>query len=154
MRVRSRFVTATTAAAFGAATLYACAAHAQNDFRFDQRCADWIAKHGYSRDYIEQKIGQRPPPRSRWRDNIKPDELQAGDVVVLNLWPGHVALIEEIERDAGGKPLRLTVASFNYGRGQRWIDEDCEVSGKFGVVTRQVVTMGETSGYWRPAVKR
>ena len=140
--------------AIGASTLFSVAAHAQSDVRFDERCADWVAKAGYSRDYIEQKVGQRPPPRARWRSNIKPEELRDGDVVVLNHWPGHVALIESIERGADGKPLRLTVGSFNYGFGTKWIDKDCEVSGRFGVETHQVVAMSDTSGYWRPAAKR
>ena len=25
------------------------------------RCASWIAKKGYSRDYVEQRTGSRPP---------------------------------------------------------------------------------------------
>lgn len=160
MGIRSAFVHGMNAPRL-ARTMAICAgsilcslAHAQSDVRFDQRCRDWVAKHGYSRDYIEQKIGQRPPPRARWRDNIKAEELQVGDVVGLNTWPGHVALIEEIGRDADNKPLRLTVSSFNYGRGMPWIDKDCEVSGRFGVAMRQVVTMADTNGYWRPAGKR
>jgi len=118
------------------------------------RCATWIAKKGYSRDYVEQRTGARPPPRSNWRDNIRPEELQPGDVVVLTLWPGHVAVIEEITRDQSGKPERMRVSSFNYGRGQRWIDRDCEVSAKFGVETSHWVSLGETVCYWRPVSTR
>ena len=118
------------------------------------RCASWIAKKGYSRDYVEQRTGSRPPSRSNWRDNIRPEELQVGDVVVLTLWPGHVAVIDEITRDKSGKPERMRVSSFNYGRGQGWIDRDCEVSAKFGVEVSHWVSLAETVGYWRPGSAR
>ena len=118
------------------------------------KCISWIEKKGYSRDYVEQRTGSRPPPRSNWRNNIRPDELQVGDVVVLTLWPGHVAVIEEITRDKSGSPERMRVSSFNYGRGQRWIDRDCEVSANFGVETSHWVSLAETIGYWRPGSAR
>ena len=127
---------------------------AQTESNPATKCASWIAKKGYSRDYVEQRTGSRPPPRSNWRDNIRPDELQVGDVVVLTLWPGHVAVVEEITRGTSGKPERMRVASFNYGRGERFIDRDCEVSAKFGVETSHWVALAETEGYWRPRSAR
>jgi hypothetical protein len=71
-------------------------------------------------------------------------------VVVVTLWPGHVALIEEIARDPGGKPERMRVSSFNYGRGQGWIDRSCEVTKMFGIEMSHWISLAETAGYWRP----
>lgn len=127
---------------------------AQNDSDRSSRCASWIAKKGYSRDYVEQRTGSRPPPRNKWRDNIRPEELQVGDVVVVTIWPGHVALIEEITRDKEGKPERMRVTSFNYGRDHGWIDRDCEVTVKFGIEMSHWVSLAETVGYWRPKSAR
>jgi len=126
------------------------ATSAQTDSDRAARCASWIAKKGYSRDYIEQRTGFRPPPRETWQDNIRRDELQVGDVVVVTLWPGHVELIEELARDKDGKPERLRVSSFNYGPGQAWIDRGCNATMKFGVETTHWIALRETVGYWRP----
>lgn len=123
---------------------------AQTESERAARCADWIAKKGYSRDYIEQRLGTRPPSRNRWHDNIRPDELQIGDVVAVTLWPGHVALVEEIVRDHEGKPQRMRVSSFNYGHGQGWIDRSCDVTVKFGVETSHWISLADAVGYWRP----
>jgi hypothetical protein len=123
---------------------------AQSDADFGTRCAPWIAKKGYSRDYVEQRTGSRPPSRTSWKDNIRPDELQVGDVVVITLWPGHVALIEEISRNPEGTPERMRVTSFNYGRGQGWIDRSCEVTKKFGIEMSHWILFTDTVGYWRP----
>ena len=130
----------------------AFSAAAQGDGDRATRCASWIAKKGYSRDYVEQRTGFRPPPRNRWQDNIRLEELQVGDVVGVTLWPGHVALVEEIARHQDAKPTRLRVSSFNYGHGQGWIDRSCEVTVKFGMETASWVSIAETTGYWRPGL--
>ena len=127
-----------------------CEARAQGAGDFTSRCASWIAKKGYSRDYIAQRTGTYPPLRTRWHDNIRAEELRPGDVVVETIWPGHVAIVESVERDAAGKPVRLEVTSFNHGDGRGWIDRDCEVTKTFGVATNHWITMAETDGYWRP----
>jgi hypothetical protein len=125
---------------------------AQSDRDRATQCAPWIAKKGYSRDYVERRTGHRPPPRTRWKDNIRPDQLQVGDVVVVTTWPGHVAVIDEVTRDKDGKPERMRVTSFNYGAGQGWVDRNCEVSRKFGIETTHWVLLTETTGYWRPGL--
>lgn len=101
----------------------------------------------------EQRTGARPPSRNRWKDNIRVEDLQPGDVVVVTLWPGHVALVEEIHRDSEGKPRKLRVSSFNYGRGQGWLDQACEVTAKFGIEVAHTVLLAETTGYWRPPAR-
>jgi hypothetical protein len=122
---------------------------AQSDDDFKTRCAAWLAKRGYSRDYIEERTGVRPPPRGRWHDNIRLSELRPGDVVVLKVWPGHLAFVEEIERDGAGNVAKLKVSDFNYGPGQPWLDRSCEVTSQFGKVSTRWVAVEETSGYWR-----
>ena len=61
-----------------------------------------------------------------------------------------IPLIEEISRDPRGKPERMRVSSFNYGRGEGWIDRSCEVTKKFGIEMSHWISLGETVGYWRP----
>lgn len=147
--VRMPFTVAVCMAAL-VLTYLPLSARAQSDADFGTRCASWIAKKGYSRDYVEQRTGSRPPSRNSWKDNIRPEELQVGDVVVVTLWPGHVALIEEISRNPEGKPERMRVSSFNYGRGEGWIDRSCEVTKKFGIEMSHWISLAETVGYWRP----
>ena len=127
---------------------------AQEEADFATRCASWVAKKGYSRDYIYQRIGSLPPARAKWVSNIRPEELQVGDVVMLTLWPGHVGLVDEIARDANGGIERLKVSSFNYGRGQGWLDRSCDVTVKFGIEVNMWVLLSETTGYWRPRSSR
>ena len=127
---------------------------AQKEADFSTRCASWIAKKGYSRDYIFKRTGSLPPARAKWIDNIRPDELQIGDVVMTKLWPGHLGLIDEIVRDAAGAIDRMRVSSFNYSAGQGWIDRSCNVTVKFGIEVNTWVAITETTGYWRPKLPR
>ena len=146
-----------SAAALGVAAALLLAldapANAQSDNDRATRCASWIAKKGYSRDYIEQRTGRRPPARNRWRSNIQAEDLQVGDVVGITLWPGHVALIEEIERDEKSMPIRVKVSSFNYSDGKGWLDKDCDVTVSFGIQSSHWVLMKDTIGSWRPGPK-
>jgi hypothetical protein len=61
-------------------------AWAQASSGFVNRCAEWIAKKGYSVDYIEQRTGQRPRGNmaADWRANLEPANLKPGDVVFLS----------------------------------------------------------------------
>ena len=127
---------------------------AQEEDDFANRCASWVAKKGYSRDYVYQRIGTLPPTRKRWVSNIRPEELQPGDVVMVTLWPGHVGVVDEVTRDAAGAPERIKLSSFNYGRGQGWIDRGCNVTVKFGIEVTFWVLPAETTGYWRPELAK
>ncbi|MGH8619286.1 MAG: hypothetical protein ACREUW_16470 [Burkholderiales bacterium] len=127
---------------------------AQDEADFSARCASWVAKKGYSRDYVYQRVRSLPPPRARWVDNIRPEELQTGDVVMTTLWPGHLGVVDEIGRDAAGAIERIRVSSFNYSGGQGWIDRGCNVTLKFGMEVSTWITPAEASGYWRPKSQR
>ena len=43
-----------------------------------------------------------------------------------------------------GKPERIRVSSFNYGRGQGWIDRSCEVTKMFGIEMSHWISLAET----------
>ena len=53
------------------------------EFNFQRDCARWIEKHGYSTDYIKQKVGKRQPGTAgNWRGNVDVKDVQPGDVVL------------------------------------------------------------------------
>lgn len=120
-------------------------------------CAQWVAKRGYALDYAEQRTGFRPPTTDKWTNNVHRDDLDVDDVVVLKSMPGHVALIDEVERNAAGKITALKVSDFNYRAksGEPWQDERCKVSANFGKATTRKVSISEVSGQWRaPKARR
>jgi hypothetical protein len=123
----------------------------------DRDCSQWTAKKGYAHDYVEQRIGFRPPARNDWSNNLHRDELDAGDVVVLTALPGHVALVDEVDRDGSGAIKRLKVSDFNYrGKGsEAWQDKGCEVTTNFGKEQTRWIALKEVSGQWRaPRARR
>ena len=119
---------------------------------FAERCARWIAKKGYSRDYVEQRIGKRPPERAAWQDNIEPRSVRKGDVVMLARGPGHVAVVEEVSYNADRRPARLRVTDWNFGvPPEDLLDGSCAVFRNFGVETTHWLPVTAIGGWWRPA---
>lgn len=120
-------------------------------------CAQWIAKKGYAHDYAEQRTGFRPPAADKWSNNIHRDDLDVDDAVMLKNAPGHVALIDEVERDGTGKIKALKVSDFNYRAksSEPWQDERCKVSANFGKASKRTVSIDEVAGQWRaPKARR
>ncbi len=120
-------------------------------------CAQWVSKKGYAHDYAEFRTGFRPPAIDKWTNNVHRDELDVDDAILLKSLPGHLALIDEVERDAAGKITALKVSEYNYRAksNEPWQDERCKVSTNFGKATTRKITMSEVSGQWRaPKARR
>jgi hypothetical protein len=125
------------------------AARAQS---FAETCKSWIDKKGYSTDYIETRIGKRQPGFApQWRGNVEPADVQVGDVVfgyVSNdMMAQRVALVDEVERK-DGKPIAVIYSEWN--RGNRYIDRDCFVTDKFGLMSSGRLPVSAILRVWRP----
>ena len=134
----------------GAAT----AGHAQS-FDFQSDCAGWIAKKGYSSDYIKLKVGkrQRGNPDS-WRGNVEPKEVQPGDVVMSYIREKgrnmRVAYVEEVVRNSDGTAGAVILSEWNEGK---YVDERCFATDHFGRLSppRRIPLDGIVR-VWRPSL--
>lgn len=152
---RSVFTTRTYKGLALCAAMLGCALGAWSANAQDP-CAQWVAKRGYAHDYAEQRTGFRPPTADKWSNNVHRDDLDVDDAVMLKSMPGHVAMIDEVERDAAGKIKALKVSDFNYRAksSEAWQDEKCKVSTNFGKASKRTITMGEVAGQWRAPKSR
>jgi hypothetical protein len=125
------------------------AATAQDIQKFNAHCHDWIAKRGYSVNYIEECVGKRQPGFGRgWVGNIDRDTVRAGDVAIFMPWHGHTAYVEKVERGTDGKPGRIEVSDWN--RPGRYLDEACIVTEHFGKLSTWSVDAAQVTRYRRP----
>jgi hypothetical protein len=124
-------------------------------FDFSRDCAKWIEQKGYSRDYIELKVGKRQPgwPET-WRGNVALHDVQPGDVAMY-LVPEkgkatRVAYVEEVRRNADGGAGAIIVSEWNYGK---YLDERCFVSDHFGrLADSKPITVDALVKVWRPSL--
>jgi hypothetical protein len=126
-------------------------AWAQASSGFVNRCAEWIAKKGYSVDYIEQRTGQRPRGNmaADWRANLEPANLKPGDVVFLSSGNSgqRAEVVDELLRDAAGAIAELKTSSMNNGK---MLEPSCQITENFGKVTQRVVKFAAVVRAWRP----
>lgn len=126
-------------------------AWAQANSGFVNRCAEWIAKKGYSVDYIEQRTGQRPRGNmaADWRANLEPADVKPGDVVFLSSGnTGQRAeVVDEVLRDATGAIAEVKTSSMNHGK---MLEPSCQITENFGKVTQRVVKFTAVMRAWRP----
>jgi hypothetical protein len=128
---------------------------AAQDFVFNRDCAKWLEQKGYSRDYIELKVGKRQPgwPET-WRGNVAPKNIQPGDVAMY-LVPEkgqatRVAYVEEVRRNPDGGAGAIVVSEWNYGP---YLDERCFVSDHFGRLSvSKPITVDALVKVWRPSL--
>lgn len=111
--------------------------------RFQRECADWIAKKGYSVDYIEQRTGERPAGNMAgdWRSNLEPKDAQPGDVVLIYIDDAsarsqRAEVVDEVLRHADGSIRAFRTSSMNIGK---LVDAACHVTDNFGKVTQRTV---------------
>jgi hypothetical protein len=118
---------------------------------FLQRCGPWLKKKGYSVDYVEQRAGRRQPGFGRnWVSNIDRNAVQPGDVAIFVGPHDHVGYVEQVQRDASGKPVRILVADWN--KPGVWVDESCAITGEFGKLNRWWADTAQVAKYWRPGL--
>jgi hypothetical protein len=133
--------------------LCGCAAHARAQSpAFLRDCAAWIAKKGYSTDYIESRVGRaQPGMAASWRGNVPREAVQPGDVVLIPLSaPGaqHAAYVEEVRRAADGSVERMRVSEWNWGR---MSEPRCLVTENFGrLAPQRWIDPAAVAHVWRP----
>ena len=114
-----------------------------------QKCGQWMARKGYSVNYIEQRTGKRQPGFANgWVSNIDRDAVRPGDVAIFAQWHGHTGYVEKVERDTNGRPVRILISDWN--RPAKWVDEECIVTEAFGKLNTWWVNASEVTRYWRP----
>lgn len=133
------------------------AAHAQDNARFMRQCADWVAKKGYSVDYIEQRTGERPSGNmaQNWRSNLDPKDAAPGDVVFVGVDTAdgkgqRAEVVEEVTRNADGSIKSFRTSSMNIGK---TVEAECHVTENFGKVTTRRVAFDRVVRAWRPDKK-
>lgn len=133
------------------------ATHAQDNARFMKLCAKWVAKKGYSVDYIEQRTGERPAGNmvENWRSNLDPKDAAPGDVVFIGVGSAdgkgqRAEVVEEVSRHADGGIKDLRTSSMNLGK---LVEAECHVTENFGQVTYRNVAFERVVRAWRPDKK-
>ncbi len=133
------------------------ATHAQDNARFMKRCGEWVAKKGYSVDYIEQRTGERPSGNmaQNWRSNLDPKDAAPGDVVFIGVDGGdgkgqRAEVVEEVSRDADGRIKSFRTSSMNIGKS---VEAECHVTENFGKVTTRRVAFDRVIRAWHPGTK-
>ncbi len=126
-------------------------AWSQANSGFVNRCAEWVAKKGYSTDYIEQRTGQRPRGNMAgdWRANLEPKDVKPGDVVFISTGgTGQRAeVVDEVIRNAEGQITELKVSSMNIGK---MVEPSCQITENFGKVTQRNLRFELVLRAWRP----
>lgn len=117
-------------------------------------CAPYYGK-GYCTDYITQRMGNNRPkgdPRT-WPVNRDVLKIREGTAVVFAglTSAGHVAYVEQVNKNANGIPVTLEISEMNYARGAKaGTPASCLVTPKFGVVGRRIINISGSgiSGFW------
>jgi hypothetical protein len=136
--------------------LLVCAAggaHAQASQKFQRECAEWVAKKGYSVDYIEQRVGTRPSGNSAsdWVANLDPKDVQPNDVVFMYIQSAggkaqRAEVVDEVLRHPDGSIRALRTSSMNSGP---MVEPVCHVTENFGKVTTHRVAFDRVIRAWR-----
>lgn len=133
------------------------AAQAQDNARWMRECSDWVAKKGYSVDYIEQRTGERPSGNmaQNWRSNLEPKEARAGDVVFIyvespNGKGQRAEIVEEVLRNEDGSIRGFRTSSMNMGK---MVEPFCNITENFGKVRVRRVEFDRVLRAYRPPTK-
>ena len=139
----------------GIGCVAAAAPASAQGFDFGRDCAQWIEKKGYSRDYIELKVGQRQPgwPET-WRGNVPAKDVMPGDVVLSRIPDKgrntRVAYVESVRRNDDGSAALVSVSEWNTGK---YIDERCFVTDHFGRLSdSKPISVDAIVKVWRPSL--
>ena len=123
-----------------------------------ERCRTWIERKGYPVDYIELKTGRRQSGMAAsWKGNVKPEQVQAGDVVIRSLVIDDgrtlqvAGYVEAVEAASAGSETFVTLSAMGLG-GRTLVDAECFVTETFGQVSRVRVPLSTVLRVWRPGL--
>lgn len=123
-----------------------------------ERCKQWIERKGYPVDYIELKTGKRQNGMAvSWKGNVKPEQVQMGDVVIRDTTTGKgrtiqvAGYVEAVEPGSAGSETFVTLSAMGQG-GNRSVDAECYVTETFGQVSRMRVPLSAVARVWRPSL--
>jgi hypothetical protein len=145
---------ARSAAHVAASLLVASAASAQGVGAKD--CSEWVAKKGYSVDYIQLKTGKRQRGLAdSWRGNVEPKDVQPGDVVMTPIRDKgkrlHTSYVEDVRRGDNGSPVAVVVSDWN--RLGKYVDEACLVTDHYGrEAPPRTIGIESVVRVWRPSL--
>lgn len=111
-------------------------------------CSQYLGK-GYCTDYIFAQTGQRQPGDAQdWNGDHDLSLLQKGDVAIFDLGTyGHVALVENVNKDSSGTPVSVNLSEWNYG--PTYVNEACAVTNAFGIRgTRENIPVSTVDRFW------
>lgn len=147
------------AAAFAVLILAAAAAAqaqvAANGTGSAHDCSQWLARKGYSVDYIQMKTGKRQGGMAdAWRGNVEPNDVEPGDVVLTPIRDKgqrlHAAYVEEVRRNTDGNVAAVFVTEWNLGK---YVDEPCLATDHFGRDSgKRPVPIEAVVRVWRPSL--
>jgi hypothetical protein len=98
----------------------------------DTRC--WSRSGGYCGDHVEARIAAMRPGAKLRLAAIRPEEVRKGDVAVFSS-RAHYAVVEEVVRDKGGRPMAVDLSELNFGT--CWVDEGLLITDQFKLVGRR-----------------
>lgn len=93
----------------------------------------------------------------RWKGNVKPEQLEVGDVVIRShgVADGRSILVagyvERVEPASGGSEIFVTVSAMGMGD-KTAVDAECYVTETFGHVSRVRVPLSAVVRVWRPSL--
>jgi len=151
-RLRRRL--ACGAAIVATSWLAASAASAQGAGAKD--CSEWVAKKGYSVDYIQMKTGKRQRGMAdKWRGNVEPKDVAPGDVVIAPIRDKgrrlHASYVEDVRRNSDGAVVGVVVTDWN--RLGKYVDEGCLVTDHFGRDSApRAIGIESVVRVWRPSL--
>jgi hypothetical protein len=123
--------------------------------RGEHDCSQWLARKGYSVDYIEQRTGKRPRGMAdTWRGNVDRQEVEPGDVVLTPIRDKgrrlHASYVEEVRRNTDGSVTAVMVTEWNLGK---YVDEACLATDHFGRDSgKRPVPIELVVRVWRPSL--
>ena len=119
-------------------------------------CSEWVAKKGYSVDYIQMKTGKRQRGMAdTWRGNVEAKDVQPGDVVMTPITEKgrrlHTSYVAEVRRNADGSAAAVVVTDWN--RLGKYVDEPCLVTDHFGRESPpRTIGIESVVRVWRPSL--
>jgi len=144
----------TVAAIAASSCIVASSASAQGAGAKD--CSEWVAKKGYSVDYIQLKTGKRQRGLAEtWRGNVEPKDVQPGDVVLTPIRDKgrrlHASYVEEVRRGDDGSAVAVVATDWN--RLGKYVDEACLVTDHFGRdAPLRTIAIESVVRVWRPSL--